>query len=105
GEPLDPAALVALELPQARSSAAAGEIVAHALYVDRFGNVQLSVGHAELNGSGLRLGHPVEIELRGERFGAKYATTFADVLSGEILLYEDAYRTLALAVNRGSAAH
>ena len=33
-----------------------------------------------------------------------YATTFADVAPGELLLYEDAYRTLALAVNRGSAA-
>ena len=35
---------------------------------------------------------------------AHYATTFADVPPGELLLYEDAYRTLALAVNRGSAA-
>jgi S-adenosylmethionine hydrolase len=29
--------------------------------------------------------------------------TFADVAPGELILYEDAYRTLALAVNRGSA--
>jgi S-adenosylmethionine hydrolase len=33
-----------------------------------------------------------------------YATTFADVAAGRLLLYEDAYRWLALAVNRGSAA-
>ena len=54
----------------------------------------------ELAGSGLKLGHRVTIndEL------AHYATTFADVPPGELLLYEDAYRTLALAVNRGSAA-
>jgi hypothetical protein len=32
-----------------------------------------------------------------------YATTFSDVAPGELLLYEDAYRTLSLAVNRGSA--
>ena len=46
-----------------------------------------------------KLGHRVTIndEL------AHYATTFADVPPGELLLYEDAYRTLALAVNRGSA--
>ena len=60
----------------------------------------LDVEHAELAGSGLKLGHRVTIndEL------AHYATTFADVPPGELLLYEDAYRTLALAVNRGSAA-
>ena len=40
----------------------------------------------------------------GEEHDAQYATTFADVEPGELLLYEDAYRTLALAVNRGSAA-
>jgi BirA family biotin operon repressor/biotin-[acetyl-CoA-carboxylase] ligase len=33
-----------------------------------------------------------------------YATTFVDVPPGEQLLYEDAYRTLRSAVNRGSAA-
>ena len=75
-------------------------LVAHALAFDRFGNVMLDVEHAELAGSGLKLGHRVTIndEL------AHYATTFADVPPGELLLYEDAYRTLALAVNRGSAA-
>ena len=35
---------------------------------------------------------------------ARYALTFADVGEGEALVYEDAYRTLAVAVNRGSAA-
>ena len=31
-------------------------------------------------------------------------STFADVRAGELLVYEDAYRTLAVAVNRGNAA-
>ena len=35
---------------------------------------------------------------------ARYAATFADVPAGELLLYEDAQRMVALAVNRGSAA-
>jgi hypothetical protein len=34
---------------------------------------------------------------------ATYARTFEDVGPGELMLYEDAYRTLALAINRGSA--
>ena len=44
------------------------------------------------------------MEARGERYVATYAQTFADVSAGELLVYQDAYRTLALAINRGDAA-
>jgi S-adenosylmethionine hydrolase len=100
GEALDPKALTPLELPVAQRDTDGG-FVAHALAFDRFGNVMLDVEHGDLAGSGLKLGHRVTVndEL------AHYATTFVDVPPGELLLYEDAYRTLALAVNRGSAAH
>jgi S-adenosyl-L-methionine hydrolase (adenosine-forming) len=57
------------------------------------------VEHEELTGAGLRLG--TQVTVNGQR--AHYATTFTDVAAGDLLLYEDAYRTLALAVNRGSA--
>jgi S-adenosylmethionine hydrolase len=97
GEPLDPAGLVALDLPRARI--ADGSVLAHVLCADRFGNVTLDVEHSELARSGLRLGRPVTVN--GRR--ALYATTFADVPPGELLVYEDGYRALALAVNRGSA--
>jgi S-adenosylmethionine hydrolase len=36
--------------------------------------------------------------------GGLVVQTFADVRAGELLLYEDAWRSLALAVNRGDAA-
>ncbi len=98
GEPIDPDDLVALDMPLARAEA--DEIVAHAVNVDRFGNVMLDVEHEELAAFGLRLGHPMTVN----GIGCVYATTFADVAAGELLVYEDAYRTLALAVNRGSAA-
>jgi S-adenosylmethionine hydrolase len=99
GDPVDPADLSTLYIPAARRDDHGG-LVAHALAFDRFGNVMLDVEHPELAGSGLKLGHRVTIndEL------AHYARTFTDVPPGELLLYEDAYRTLALAVNRGSAA-
>lgn len=102
GEPLDPAELVALELPRPRRDGAS--LVAHALLVDRFGNVTLDAEHAELPGSGLRLGQAVELEIGGARRPARYAQAFVDVAPGETLLYEDAHGALALAVNRGSAA-
>ena len=100
GDPLDVGELTALTMPHARREDDGGGVVAHALAFDRFGNVMLDVEHAELAGSGLRLGRPVRINDEP----AHYARTFADVPPGELLLYEDAYRTLALAVNRGSAA-
>jgi S-adenosylmethionine hydrolase len=46
----------------------------------------------------------VAVEAAGERYLATYAQTFADVNPGELLVYQDAYRTLALAINRGDAA-
>ena len=102
GRPIGTEELVALELPSARVEGA--EIVSHALAIDRYGNVTLDALHDQLSDAGLRLGRKVVASVEGEEHDAQYATTFADVAPGELLLYEDAYRTLALAVNRGSAA-
>jgi len=101
GEPCDAGGLYRLELPRPRRED--GALVAHALAADRFGNVTLDVSHADLEGSGLRLGRPLEIAVGDGRHTAWYAVTFADVRPGEILVYEDAYRTFAVAVNRGDA--
>jgi S-adenosylmethionine hydrolase len=102
GDPCDPGELVTLELPGPSRDGDA--LVAHALAIDRFGNVSLDVTHEDLQGSGLLLGRPLELEVGAQRHSAWYAVTFADVQPGEILVYEDAYRTLAVAVNRGDAA-
>jgi S-adenosylmethionine hydrolase len=102
GERLDPNELIGLDLPAA--TVADGALTAHALLVDRFGNVGLDAGHEELAGSGLTLGRGVEVEAHGERHEAMFARSFADVRPGRLLVYEDAYRTLALAINRGQAA-
>ena len=42
--------------------------------------------------------------VRDESWPGVFARTFADVSSGELLVYEDASRQLAVAVNQGSAA-
>ncbi len=102
GEPLDPEELVRLDLPAPRLEGE--EVVAHVLAIDRYGNVTLDAEHAMLARSGLRLGQQVVVEAAGREHTAVYAHAFTDVAAGELLLYEDAYRTLALAVNRGSAA-
>jgi len=101
GEPLDPDALVRLELPSARLDGRS--LVAHALAIDRFGNVSLNARHGDLAGSGVTLGVQVEVRVAGRGFGARFAGTFADVAPGELLVYEDSYRWLAIALNRGNA--
>jgi S-adenosylmethionine hydrolase len=98
GLPCDPAELVALELTRARMED--GVLVTHAVYVDRFGNVQLDLGADEISAAGLKLGHGVSI---GEN-DARYVRTFADAPVGELLLYEDSAHMLAVAVSHGSAA-
>jgi S-adenosylmethionine hydrolase len=102
GDPLDPSDLATVELPEPRVED--GAVVAHALVIDRFGNAALNVGHDDMAGTGITLGGSGELEVAGERYLATYAQTFADVRPGELIVYEDAYRTLAVAINRGDAA-
>lgn len=97
GEPLGPASLVALEIPTAR--VADGTLHAHVLHADRFGNLLLDADRADLDACGLHRGAVAIVN--GVR--AAYATTFADVPPGGLLLYEDSYGAPSLAINRGSA--
>jgi S-adenosyl-L-methionine hydrolase (adenosine-forming) len=103
GDPIDPAELIRLEFGSPRHED--GAVVAHVRYVDRFGNLQLDAGHDDLADSGLRLGRPTELELQaGVRHRVHYGRTFSDADAGELLLYEDAQRRLAVAVSHGDAA-
>jgi S-adenosylmethionine hydrolase len=101
GEPLAVEGLQTLELPVA--VVGERELRTHALHFDHFGNVTLDADHGQLGQAGLRLGAALIIEIAGRPHRARYATTFADVSPEELLLYEDARGTVALAVNRGSA--
>ena len=103
GDPIDPADLVTISLPT--PAVRDGALIAHVRYVDRFGNLQLNVGHDDLGESGLRLGRAATIEPGdGSVHPVHYVRTFADAVPDELLLYEDAQRRLAIAVNHGSAA-
>jgi S-adenosylmethionine hydrolase len=102
GPPVDPGALVRLELPVPEVGSA--RIRATALYIDRFGNIQLNLTSRQLEQVGIVPGTRVEVEIRFERYYAVAARTFADVQVGDIVLYEDAYRNIALAINSGDAA-
>jgi S-adenosyl-L-methionine hydrolase (adenosine-forming) len=102
GEPLDVEVLRTLELRSAHIRD--GALVAHVLRADHFGNLVLDAAHAQIAAVGVLLGSALSVEIADRTHHARYASTFADVAPGELLLYEDAQRMAALAVNRGSAA-
>jgi S-adenosylmethionine hydrolase len=102
GEPLAVHELERLALPVAR--VADGVLAAHVLRVDQFGNLTLDASAAQVAQAGVRLGASIRVEVGGRAFAARYARTFADVPADQLVLYVDATRMAALAVNRGSAA-
>jgi S-adenosyl-L-methionine hydrolase (adenosine-forming) len=102
GPPLDPEALVSLDLPQPTLSEE--RIEATMLYVDSFGNIALNLTRDDMEQAGVVPGSRVELELAGERYYAVMARTFADARPGDVILYEDSYTNISVAINRGSAA-
>jgi S-adenosylmethionine hydrolase len=99
---VDPEGLVGLDLPEL--VVADGHIVATLLYVDSFGNIALNLTRDDVEAMGILSGTRVEIELSGERYYAMMARTFADARPGDVILYEDSYKNMSLAISRGSAA-
>jgi S-adenosyl-L-methionine hydrolase (adenosine-forming) len=102
GEPLPSEGLRRVALPSAH--VAAGVLVTHTLRSDHFGNLTLDATAAQIAEAGIELRGAVTVEVAGLAYPGHYGATFADVAPGELLLYEDALRMAALAVNRGSAA-
>jgi S-adenosylmethionine hydrolase len=102
GPPVDPQALVRLDLPE--PEVGQNRIRAVVLYVDHFGNVQLNLKREHLEQAAVLPGVTVELEIALDRYYAVAARTFADARAGDIILYEDAYRNVAIAISGGSAA-
>jgi len=102
GPPLHPDALVRLDLP--KPAFYEDRIDATMLYVDSFGNIALNLTRDDAEHAGVVPGSRVELELAGERYYAVMARTFADARRGDVILYEDSYRNMSVAINRGSAA-
>ena len=74
------------------------------LYVDSFGNIALNLTREQAAGVGIAPGTQLELELGGERVYAVAARTFADARPGDIILYEDSYRNMSVAISGGNAA-
>jgi S-adenosylmethionine hydrolase len=102
GPPVDPGDLVRVAVPDPELGRT--QISATVLVVDRFGNVATNARREHVDGLGVRTGDRVEIRLTLDRYYAVVADTFADAPAGELLLYEDSYGLMTLAISRGDAA-
>jgi S-adenosylmethionine hydrolase len=94
--------LARLELPVPVFTA--DGVLATMLYVDSFGNIALNLTQDDIARIGVALGARVELDVLGRRYYAVAARTFADAGAGEVILYEDSYGSMSVAVSRGSAA-
>jgi S-adenosylmethionine hydrolase len=102
GPPLDPEGLVRLDVPE--PDVASSRIRATVLYVDAFGNVQLNLDREHLEHAQVVPGRRLELQIGAERYYAVATRTFSDARPGDIILYEDAYRNVSVAISNGSAA-
>jgi len=102
GPAVEPGSLVRLELPVPEIGEAM--IRATVLYVDRFGNVQLNLSRGDVESAGIVPGRRVELDLGVDRYFATAARTFADARPGDIILYEDSYENITVAITGGNAA-
>src|SRR5436190_9015769 len=102
GEPADADSLVRLASPAPAIDS--GRAICHVVSVDGYGNVVLDLTAGLLPETGLRLGRALVVETSDTSHDAVFARAFAEVPAGELLLYEDSNRSLALALNRASAA-
>jgi S-adenosylmethionine hydrolase len=102
GPPVDPDALARLVIPQ--PDVGTTRIHSTVLSIDRFGNIGLNLDRTHLEEAGVVPGTRVELLTGPERYYAVAARTFADARPGDIILYEDAYRNISIAINGGNAA-
>jgi S-adenosylmethionine hydrolase len=94
--------LVRIDVPA--PSIGKSQISATVVGVDRFGNIATNMTDDNVTGLGVARGDRVEVRLTFERYYATLADTFADAAAGELILYEDSYGLVTLAISNGNAA-
>jgi S-adenosylmethionine hydrolase len=102
GPALDPPQLVRIKVPE--PEVGRSQISATVLGVDRFGNVATNVRSADVAALEIAPGDRVEVRLALDRYFAVVASTFADAPPGELILYEDSYGLVTLAISHGNAS-
>ncbi|GAC1543604.1 MAG: SAM-dependent chlorinase/fluorinase [Acidimicrobiales bacterium] len=99
GPEVDPYTLRPGLLPLTREED--GGLAVEVLWVDHFGNCQLNLDPAEVEG----WGDPLVLRLPGDQVRrARRVTTYAEVGNGQVGLMVDSYGLVAITVNQSSAA-
>ena len=72
--------------------------------IDHFGNIALNVSRQELESVGVVIGDRVEVHIGGQTYNLPFEETFGSVPIGRLVLHEDSFGALTVAVNQGRAA-
>jgi len=102
GPEIDPVGL--RRLPEPPVEVGEGYAEGEVLTIDRFGNVQTTLTADHLAAAGADPGGQIIVEAAGLDHPARYGETFGSVATGELLVWVDSARLVALAVNGGDAA-
>ena len=92
--------LATIGLPTSRVER--GTLIGQVWHFDRFGNTALAVDEEMLR-EFAQGDDQLEIQVRNDRYYADITSTFGGVREGGLLLYVDAYGSVALGVNHGDA--
>jgi S-adenosylmethionine hydrolase len=106
GSAVDPAGLRTLDWPAV--GVAEGTLTTAVIYLDTFGNAKLAglAGDLVEAVGRLKAGDALTLRLAGDDGRTEritWASTFGDVPTGGMLVYEDSYGRLCIAANQGSA--
>ena len=77
-----------------------GEVVT----VDHFGNLTLNVHRSHLERAGMALGDTVELRCSGKARTVPFLLTYGEAAARSLVVCEDSFGTVTIAVNQGSAA-
>lgn len=77
---------------------------AEVVTVDHFGNLTLNVSRSDLEAAGINLGDELELRVSGKTRAVPFLLTYGEVGPGRIVVCEDSFRTITIAVNQGSAS-
>ena len=90
---------LAERLPTVEADHVHGEVA----QVDHFGNLTLNLQRTHLEQAGIALGDDVELRCSGKTLVVPFLETYGEVGRGRVVVCEDSFRTVTIAVNQGSA--
>lgn len=102
GDEIPADSLVRLQLREPRVDH--GEVHGEVRGVDHFGNASLNIARSDLEAAGIGFGDNVELRCNGRSYTMPFFPTYGEVGAGRLILCEDSFRTIMLAVNGGSAS-